>query len=158
MNMLPKKVFESLRLAILISIATMISILYVNQNVFFVYCNFIQYKLAKLHYELSSDNEVRHDSISYMSKTISSGKEAGYVCENESLAGDSAYQEVITRRQKKIGSSPSYIILNCIQLPTGEIFLSMSTGVTRFYIVLKKTSEKKHKYHHILDVKGETTG
>lgn len=104
-------------------------------------------------YKLSSDN---NDALSQMHRIISSAKDADYNCKNEQIPGISAYREILSRR-RNISTSHSYIISDCVQLPTGEIFLSLNNGNTRYYVLLK-VNENNPKSHYILDIRGEVMG
>lgn len=119
---------------------------YKNQRLISVYHDYARYKL--------SNN--KSDALSNMHRTISSAKEAGYVCKNQYLAGASAYQE-ITKRKELVSPSHSYTIPGCVQLPTGEIIVSINDGIARYYILLKVGGNNPETYH-VLDIKGEALG
>ena len=145
MKPLPRNIFRA-RNFVWLSIIFICLIAYMNQRIFAVYYDYAWYKL-------SSDN---NDALSQMHNTISSAKEAGYSCKNKQLPGVSAYQKILSRR-RNTSTSLSYTISNCVQLPTGEIILSINDGITRYYVLLK-IDENNPKSHHILDIRGESLG
>ena len=121
-------------------------VIYTNQKIVAIYYNYAWYKV-------SHEN---NDALSHMYSIIASAREAGYSCKNKQIPGAYAYQEVLKRRVKT-SLSRLYTIPDCIQLPTGEIILSLNDGIVR-YCILLKADDKKPETHHILDIRGEAIG
>jgi hypothetical protein len=125
-------------------------LLHHNREILFVYYNYAQYKLSP---------EI-NDSTSNISRTINAAKEAGYTCENNNAPVIFAVKEIQKRTQRRAIKFIDYSQVSnssCAILPTGEIFLIISDGTVRHYIVLKKDAQTADMYY-ILDIKGETMG
>jgi hypothetical protein len=121
-----------------------------NRGILFVYYNYAQYKLS------SGIN----DSTSNISRTINAAKEAGYTCENNNAPVIFAVKEIQKRTKRRAIELIDYSQVsksNCTILPTGEIFIIISNGTVRHYIVLEKDVQTAEMYH-ILDIKGEAIG
>jgi hypothetical protein len=129
-----------LLLVLLISLIT-----YQNKLVLYVHLNFFDYQIAD-----------KTDAVSSLRRTINSAKEAGYNCKQKHLSGEYAYKEIESRRSKPFQSYP-YTVTDCIQLPTGEIVLSINDGVARYYVVMEVDKINSQTYR-VLDIKGEALG
>lgn len=140
----------SSRIVLWISIVCMFLLLNNNRVFLFVYYNYGQYKISsKL-----------DDSMANIDRTIDAAKEAGYTCQSNNFPVNFSVKEIQKRKHREsfkfIDYSQAYKY-NCATLPTGEIFLIISDGSVRYYIVLKEDPQKTGEYH-ILDIKGQTLG
>ncbi len=138
------------RIVLWISIICMTLLLHHNRGILFIYYNYSQYKLS---------SEI-NDSTSNIYRTINAAKEAGYTCENHNAPVIFAIKEIQKRTQRRAIEFIDYSQVSnsiCAILPTGEIFLIISDGTVRHYIVLKKDAQTAEMYH-VLDIKGETIG
>jgi hypothetical protein len=137
------------RVVLWISIICTTLFLHHNREFLFVYYNYAQYRLS---------SEI-NDSTSNISRTINAAKEAGYICKNNDPVVF-AVKEIQKRTQRRAIEFLDYSQVSkssCAILPTGEIFLIISDGTVRHYIVLEKDTQTAGMYH-ILDIKGEAIG
>jgi hypothetical protein len=116
-----------------------------------ILCVYYKYSL----YKISSDN---NDAISNMYGVIGYATEAGYTCKNKQSPGTYAYKELTKRKKKQYSTvSNQYEIGSCVELPTGQIILTVNNSITRHYILLEIDRYNPESYHFI-DVRGETLG
>jgi hypothetical protein len=83
---------RSLKFTLWSSIIIIGLLAYTNQEIFFGWSDYIYYKIVNFQHKLSSNDKSHHDSVGYMSRIISSGKEAGYSCKNKQLFAASVQQ------------------------------------------------------------------
>jgi hypothetical protein len=117
-----------------------------NHNKLCIYYEYFNYKT-------SSGN---NDAIASMYRIIDYATEAGYICENKQSPGVYAHQE-ITKRKKYFSASNQYKIGYCVQLPTGQILLTINNSIGRSYVLLEVDAHNP-KFYRILDIRGEALG
>ena len=122
-----------------------ISLMSLNQKMTLLFYDYVSYKFL---HEKSDDKDV-----SSIVRLINSAKEMGYVCKNKSLAINFIIQEVKKRSQR----SYPYTISNCVELPTGELIISMSDSTVKYYVMARRDSQVSKSYY-IQNIKGETLG
>ena len=130
----------------LLFITLISAVAFKNQKIL---CIYYKYSL----YKISSEN---NDAMSNMYGVIDYATEAGYTCKNKQSPGTYAYKE-LAKRKKYSTVSNQYGIGSCVQLPTGQIILTINNSNNRYYILLEIDRYNPESYHFI-DVRGETLG